>query len=1591
MMVGGPGGDFISPYSGDVETPISVGPSLKAGGGLELGLTLHHSSKIWTHASWLPNAGLKRRGAFGVGWKLHLGRVYQACNGGSCSGTPEWVYEAPDGATHELGYPRNASSDPNAPLLYFGTSTDGGIYIRAEALNGSTVLPDDPNQWGAPPDGWRLFMGNGIVHTFTRTLASSGDGNHDDPSEDPTDDFRGWYVTKIERWDAPDHPAGQITVTYGSGATAHCMSSIEFRTLPLDTGTGLLTERRRITFQNRSVLPDPGGSTIEGGYTHRIDFPALNGTAASTASYTFNYSGPHTLVFKPTSSTSQIEATGQFLLTSIDAPLAGYSHSFGYDLDASQDADPSFPSTITGELVTRTLPTGATLKYLFGTYLYNPTLTSDVSYLREVRQKSVHLGDPNAHSSDPNTYIGKPEHLDEVGFWLFTRFRGGTGLAVLWSKILDTFNNETVYDYQGEPGQPGKILTFRGRASQAYGGVADAKLVRTGNTLYSGAIPWAEWTILHDEQDKMLQVQRLDSGPFGQFGRINEFDLHAVPLASPLLTEDVVPYRATLNSYAPLVNKTDDRWKLWSFSRLVTQTVIDGLGAAKRKTTWTYENDGRLRTATRFINPSSSDPNATGNIRTETVYDTNNLNVDRSFTSKLGEPGSYGTRQEYHMDGVFPWRSYVLDPNNPTLPGSKAFVYESGEVADRDPNSGLVKATLDPSDVRADLEYDLLGRPTRVDPAGAELPVTTTYPSPNEVVITRTDGGSNTIQSKTTLDALGRAIQVSRRTESGTCETKQTTTYDIVGRATFVSEWGFDSVTGCSTTGHDPNTEFYSAASPRGTLFDYFRNATYWGDTSAPDPNTIYDPLGRLLGVTTADGKSTESRYAGLGTTVTIGSVGLVGGDAPVSTYYERDAFGNLVHVDAPEGADAAYTYNIVGELTQVELHGFDPNAPSQPVTQVRSFVYDSLGRLQSATNPESGTVQYTQYDAMGRIKQKVESDGTVFSYSYDAAGRPLATSAAPDPNAATHQLAKYTYEDPNVPSTYAKLTVVDSFDEVGALLSRRSLSYGGLNGRLSEDAITLNAWDGIQDPNNPGSFDKTFRTCMSGYDNLGQLVALRYPSDAPCGTFPSTVAKLEYTYSNGSLVGITDSSRNRSWITGVTYNPVGGVRKIVHGNGRATSVVPDQMLRPKAIGVLLNPSGDDYGAPGYASNTMLRTGAYSYDGAGNITSIGPDQNNTTDSFKYDALSRLKEATVYGDPAGPTLLGYSFDDFGNIKSTTKSVNGSPVSTPSMSVSQTTNRLQAFNGYTSHYDQRGNMLGDSSKQQLFDERNRLLAAGEIDELEKYPVGQYAYDAGGERVVKQKPGTAERTFYIRDAGGNVLTELTLPPRKYDEYLQKDYVYALGRVIGMAEEKAPGPVQSIDLLSHHNALGGWATVSWQFNPAQDNVTAYRVFRKTGTGGSWVQRGGDLPSSTPSLTETTSQGQLTSGQTYFYRVAAVNSLGLEGIPSRVLKVVMAADTAPQPPIDANLETHTRSMVVRWKPSSGDGIPAADGLPLSTFIGYHVYRKVTGGVLQRLTLLPLTDTTFHDLDPTLSVGTTYEYHVMGINSRGQYSTSAVV
>jgi YD repeat-containing protein len=178
--------------------------------------------------------------------------------------------------------------------------------------------------------------------------------------------------------------------------------------------------------------------------------------------------------------------------------------------------------------------------------------------------------------------------------------------------------------------------------------------------------------------------------------------------------------------------------------------------------------------------------------------------------------------------------------------------------------------------------------------------------------------------------------------------------------------------------------------------------------------------------------------------------------------------------------------------------------------SETRTFNYDSLKRLSSATNPESGTVSYT-YDANANLLTKKDARNITTTYSYDALNRKLAAS----------------YSDGVTPSsTFA-------YDGAGAYSIGRLTSESNAN-----SAINYTAYDALgrvtASNQQTGGWTYAF---SYGYNLPGSLTSETYPSGRTVTTC--------YDAANRPIraVGSHGNSSN-TYVTGVSYWPHGVVYK---------------------------------------------------------------------------------------------------------------------------------------------------------------------------------------------------------------------------------------------------------------------------------------------------------------------------------------------------------------------------------------------------------------------------------------------------------------
>ncbi|MEO8189317.1 MAG: RHS repeat-associated core domain-containing protein [Acidobacteriota bacterium] len=625
---------------------------------------------------------------------------------------------------------------------------------------------------------------------------------------------------------------------------------------------------------------------------------------------------------------------------------------------------------------------------------------------------------------------------------------------------------------------------------------------------------------------------------------------------------------------------------------------------------------------------------------------------------------------------------------------------------DRDTSTGWVTNSHDSAGLATSYVYDVLGRVTGLTPPG-EAATTVTYPSAVQTTASRNAGTGLSTYQEYDYDGLGR-LRREVRSMPASKYAVRTHAFDDPGHAYFDSEWAT-----CTSPAGD-----CQSAAPGGTT------------------SSNFDPFGRAQNIVRADGATTTvsladtySGYSDTKKTVTAKNVGgscaggscSGGSDSP--TVFIRDAFGRLTSVTEPGGDVTKYNYDINGKLTCVKQGGTQAMATctDNPGGQYRSFVYDPNGFLMQEKTPEKGTVNYDCYGGLGNLVLQ-SPPGVQVANNYDFAARVTATRSNEQGSALTNPCQgqaipsggrvylSNTYNDTTPGNSYGRLTsrVGSSFFQPGVGTSYNvtdAFAYNGLGARISSQTTTVS-----------GTGVSTTQSWM--YNGLG-LLAHHYHARAS----GQTPLVLSWGYDAG--VPVKGYVNGIPMVKSAGYAPSGALSAYTTGMGFGTDVTTaiaqDATLLPRPASITTS-----------GGTQSFATGAYAYDGAGNIKAMG-----ATDTFGYDLRSRLTSANLLNLQGAPVSQGYSYDRYGNLLTkggTTYSVNA------------TTNGLT-----TASYDLRGNVTGNGGDVYAYDG---------LDRMEYNRTGStewdYVYDAEGERVVKIPPLGASWTYTFRDEGKRVSTE-------------------------------------------------------------------------------------------------------------------------------------------------------------------------------------------------------------------------------------------
>ena len=536
---------------------------------------------------------------------------------------------------------------------------------------------------------------------------------------------------------------------------------------------------------------------------------------------------------------------------------------------------------------------------------------------------------------------------------------------------------------------------------------------------------------------------------------------------------------------------------------------------------------------------------------------------------------------------------------------------------------------------------------------------------------------------------------------------------------------------------HDPDGDFFvdSSYDNLGKIQTVSNPHRSTGASSDGTTKYHYDVFGRTTSVIRQDNNTVSTSYTGNCSTVTdeLGN--------PRKSC--SDALGRLSTVVEPNPSTGSlttgsytttYTYDVLDDLQTVN----QPGDGSQGARN-RSFNYDSLGRLVSASNPESGTITYT-YDSaadcpasMGNLVKQLDARGVRTCYTYDPLNRLIGKSysaTTPATPSVTYFYDQTSYNGLNILNQIGRRTGMTdttsgqtawSYDAMGHVTTKQQNITAGLTPMLKSIVYT--------------------------YNSAGAVHTLTYPSGKV----------LNYTYNSSGLpTSMTTAGGTiyQNYVTNAHYGAGDLLTAATHGDGITESNTFNVRLLPSRLFTYsrTQPALIDFG--------------YTYDAAGNVirmdnnvSSRNPG-NNRSLALAYDNLNRLWTAGTVPGASSPWSNTYGYDSWGNLL--TKSASGSAAEPNINLTTDPSNRVFGPTGSGYTYDAAGNMTFDSHDNLNFDAENHVHPASGL---------QYYYDGDGNRVAK-----SDGSRYWYDDGGHVLSTADS-----SNTLKRDYIFFNGRRLG------------------------------------------------------------------------------------------------------------------------------------------------------------------------------------------------------------------
>ncbi|MFC4010826.1 RHS repeat domain-containing protein [Nonomuraea purpurea] len=636
-----------------------------------------------------------------------------------------------------------------------------------------------------------------------------------------------------------------------------------------------------------------------------------------------------------------------------------------------------------------------------------------------------------------------------------------------------------------------------------------------------------------------------------------------------------------------------------------------------------------------------------------------------------------------------------------------------------EPAWGEPVAEIDANNRRVDMEYDALGRLTKVwqpdrSKAGGQSPSTeysytmrTDGPSYVTTKTLRADGGYTT--SHELYDGLMRE----RQTQEPAPTDDQTQDPALRDGRTIT-----DTIYNSQGEEYKANTGYFATGTPSTDLLAV-------ADTDVPNQViSLFDgtgePNAEILKVKGVEKYRVTAKEEGDRLHVTPPQGG-------TATTRIGDAEDRLIELRQYKGAtptgeydSTKYTYDTAGRLFTV----------TDPAGNVWKHHYDLRGREIKTEDPDKG-VTTTTYNDADEIVTTTDGRGKTLWYGYDALGR---KTQLREGSATGTLLAEWKYD------ALAKGELNASIRYVGGQAYTAEINAIDADYRTLRQTVTIPAREGKL----AGSYQLNTRYTLDD-----QVQSASFPAGGG-------LAEESVVYTYDGLSQPTKVTGLSAYVGMTRYSKMGETLQYELGEGAKKTWLT--YTHDEGTRRLSSMRLDRAGAA--ASDLDLN---YSYDAAGNVTKIADKASGQdTQCFKHDYLRRLTSAWTATDDcaSGPTgdkiggvapyAVSYAYDVTGNRTKETKHAWGGAAEqartfTYPAAGGKQPHALQTVGADLFEYDAAGNTtrrkVGTSDQSLVWDAEGNLESVTEAGKTTSF-----LYDADGDRLIRKTPTDA--TLYIDD---------------------------------------------------------------------------------------------------------------------------------------------------------------------------------------------------------------------------------------------------